>query len=618
MATIPAVYLYLVGNNAPDSFDPGNGNPKLKKGYTVAITDDGVLAAVLAAARAANLSIGQAATPTLPVTPAVPGSAAVVKSVNGTTPDASGNVVVSVPASGATAKRGVYVPAGWGSAFKSARLAGGLVEVCIMGDSTTYGNSDTNHGGFPWYSWVQKIKALALAAGWPDGGHGTFHQADVANTFNPDGDGYPAQSAATGSWGGIGSALINASFSNTTIGNSITIQGKGTAVRVHLPRLGTGSVVTVQVDGGTVYTVNTLRPASSPNGPTYDQAPLLINGLTDGLHTVVITNSALGQISGPAASQPGAYISGGTLPVGQTYYYVATVTSANGESLPTAVRSGTVGANRQWQAQFVAGDGHTGAKLYRATSAAGPFQLVATTGPAGYLAGQTITVTDDGSGTPGANAPATNTLGTLSTANRAEFFIEFIRDTGGVVFHRDATSGTTAGAFFDSVNDAANTAASSAARLGFASQAQSVNGLFWGAPQGSKPQYRNVKLLVLQIGTNDINGATDASYGQFKDNLALACAAGQAAGAEVLLVSPPYAAAVSPSARQYGGRFRTAAQEVAQAHGAAWCDFAVPLGPVAGWNAANYGYGAFGSPHLGKPGYDAEAQFLWDNILSAL
>lgn len=515
-------------------------------------------------------------------------------------------------------KRGVYVPSGWGSRFKPARLSSGTtrVEVSVMGDSTTYGAADASSGP-AWYSWMKKIQTLALAAGWGDGGHGFLHPADIGNSYNFDGDTFPKAS----SWIGFSaiSFAYNTSYCSTTVGDSITFQGKGTAVRVHTPTVAGGSQVSITVDGGAATVVNTLRPATQT--VPYDGVPTYFGGLTEGTHTVVVANSALGVIANGRlkAGSEGGYVSGGSLGVGNTYFYVSTVTSPNGESLPSPVRSGTVSGNRTWSVQYLAADGHTGANLYRATSSTGPYQLV-TTVSGTYSFGAVITVTDDGTATPNAaiNPPSSSTLGTLAGSNRAEFMIEFLRETG-VTLHRDATSGVSLPSFFDSNTDSSSAANTSAARLGLlglSSATNTTNPTLGASSPGPRPAYRNTRLVMLQIGTNDINSATDANYGIFKENLAMACRSAQAAGADVVLISPPYMAAVAPLARQWGGRYSAAALEVAQAYGAAWVDFAEPLGPVSQWSANGYGGGKWGAPHLPQAAYDAEAQFLWDNVLS--
>lgn len=210
----------------------------------------------------------------------------------------------------------------------------------------------------------------------------------------------------------------------------------------------------------------------------------------------------------------------------------------------------------------------------------------------------------------------------------AEFNIEWLNDSG-VVFHRDALSGAASATFADSVLNEARSVSDVPVRFGLVgvtgsttSDTNTVNGYAWGAAPGPRPQYRNTGLVLIQIGTNDMAAAsatdsTDQRSQPYLENVALACRTARAAGADVLLLSPPFSAATHPQGQRQTGRFKSALIEVALSHGCVYGDFQDALGwDVSAWSGRGYGPGTVTNPHLPGVAYRAEADFVWDRILA--
>lgn len=513
-------------------------------------------------------------------------------------------------------KRGVFVPAGSLDVYRARRDTAGTTrcEIVVMGDSTMYGASDPSYGPAT-YTPVQKIKALFNALGFADGGHGIFNTGDFDIGFFPDGDGYPTVSAKTGFASGT-TSFVHGLGSNA-IGDQVSESGKGTAIRLVLGRNSTASRVAYSVDGGVDTVLDLLQPLGSVT--PFDSQIAYISGLTDAVHTVQVKNFALANIRPPVTFIATANrSSGGTIAVGGPYFYWATATSANGESLPVAAGSATTtAANQTIAIQLVADFGWTNVKLYRSlTNNPTTAGLVRTTTA---TPASTVTVIDDGSVAAGVAPPTSSTLGTLATGSKVEVWVEFLRNTG-IVLHRDAVSGQSTGTFFDSFTNSASAQGGTPALLGLTSfnVTAPVNGYMDGLALAAKPANRDPALLIFQIGTNDLNGfaSTDGTL-TYQENLAYACRTARAAGIDVLLIAPSYTAAFAPFQHKFAGRFKTAMASVARAYGVAYCDFQEAVGfDVRSWQAKGYGTGAATAPHLGQAAYDAQAQFVWDEVLT--
>jgi hypothetical protein len=104
-------------------------------------------------------------------------------------------------------------------------------------------------------------------------------------------------------------------------------------------------------------------------------------------------------------------------------------------------------------------------------------------------------------------------------------------------------------------------------------------------------------------GGNDLDNYCEAIH--------LFCRMAQAAGADPLVISGEFL--MNANAYTLGGRMSRAVRETALACGAAWCDFMMP---ALGKPNAITGLASTNNPHLNKPGYVAQADFLWNNVLS--
>lgn len=404
-------------------------------------------------------------------------------------------------------QRGAVVPKGALDRWAQAKTVGAssLFEVAIIGDSTTYGAADATTAD-PFYTWVRHLRTLSVGAGVPDGGYGIYHPADRFNgEFNAAASTYPKTSAITG-FGDVSAAAVW-SFKSSVPGDSVTVQGEGTAIRLLTYRSGgVHGSMTYSVDGGAAQSVNL---SVTTNGVGYVCVPIHVGGLTNGVHSVTVVNTSSG--------------------------------------------------------------------------------------------GKTT----------------------------AEFNVEFLNTTG-VVYHRDALNGSASSSWGDSVQGDAKSLSDTPVRMGLTgvmgtgftrATDLTANGYAWGAAKGPNPQYRNVRLSLVQIGTNDVNSASatdsnDQMAERYLENVALAVRTARAADSDVVLISPPHTASVHPQGQRQHGRFKAVLLDIALSHGCAYVDFQEALGwDVWNWAARGYGPGTVSNPHLTKTAYQAEATFLWNNVL---
>lgn len=189
-------------------------------------------------------------------------------------------------------KPGVYLPTGWNANWQAARNASTATrtEVVIFGDSTTFGSAT---GTIPFYSWVQKIRALSIAAGYTDGGRGIAGMSDTAALSGPEN--IPiVQSTSGGTWGNSGDGLdvlLTETPTSTVNGATIVFQGYGTAARLHYTKTATCGTFTYSIDGGTPVSVN----ANIASGFTADSVYLALGGTDTTLHTVTVVNTGSSQ-----------------------------------------------------------------------------------------------------------------------------------------------------------------------------------------------------------------------------------------------------------------------------------------------------------------------------------
>lgn len=180
---------------------------------------------------------------------------------------------------------GVNVPAGALDVWRAARAshATQLVEAAYFGDSTGYGSGGD---GGP----VREIRDQLLAAGFTDGGRGVASKNETASS---SGENLAPLVSATGAFANTGNAydflITDSPGHSTTAGDEITMQGKGTAVRIYYgiwPN-NTGSF-TYSINGGAAVTVD--ASTIPPGGPTFHSTGVVeVTGLAEGTHTVKAT-----------------------------------------------------------------------------------------------------------------------------------------------------------------------------------------------------------------------------------------------------------------------------------------------------------------------------------------
>lgn len=208
------------------------------------------------------------------------------------------------------------------------------------------------------------------------------------------------------------------------------------------------------------------------------------------------------------------------------------------------------------------------------------------------------------------------------TATNAEFNIEFVRNNG-LVFHRNATSGASMLRFFRTdLNDAGSESMTPFwMGLGSLNSLTANTNFMDGAPLGSKPAYRNVKLAVMQMGTNDFQAATITDHNTlaaYIENMAYFCRTVRSVGCSGLIITPPWSQMANTTAvQQTGGRVKAAMASLATTYNVAWADFQEPLGyDLRNWLARNDATPGAGKSHLSDTAYVIEGTWLWDNLLA--
>lgn len=189
--------------------------------------------------------------------------------------------------------RGVHLPTGSLDVWKAARNASATTrtEVVIFGDSTTFGSAT---GTIPFYSWVQKIRALSIAAGYTDGGRGIAGLSDTAAMSGPENIPIVQSMNPANSWVSSGDGndvLLSETPTSTANGAAVVFQGYGTAARLHYTKMSTVGSFTYAIDGGTTTTVN----ANIASGFGGDTIYLPLGGTDTTLHTVRVVNTGTSQ-----------------------------------------------------------------------------------------------------------------------------------------------------------------------------------------------------------------------------------------------------------------------------------------------------------------------------------
>lgn len=481
--------------------------------------------------------------------------------------------------------RGVRIPPGSLDVWRAARSghASQLVECVFFGDSTTDFGNQTGEVG-----WVYRMRALALADGYTDGGRGLVHDEDAGST----GEALAPVVSRTG-FGLIGGGYDpfgTNSLASSAGGDEIVLRGYGTRSRLHYSKRGTTGGFSYAVDGGPAAVVESAGASGTEIGVED------VDLGSDALHEIEVVNLGGSPVIGASVYGPARDGSGGTIPPGTIYRYCWTSVTAAGESTPGAESVGEVvlGAGNRYHLGYYRVNGATSHKLYRGTGASGgTMDLLATVASDGAGTGVRVGVyTDDGTVTPdsGVHPPATNTAG-RGGAVGVTFSIEFIRDAG-LVFHNAGVSGISMNTYFGVNND---------------EKAPVALGLSGNLPSGpyvqrARPPWRDPKLAVVALGINDAH-SVDSAPGLYAGVVRFVNMA-RDAGADPVVVVPHLKRSAFPS---NAPPLRDAIIQAAVDEDATLVDFDYALD--AG------GYGSAG-PHLGNAGYDLEAAFMWDNVLS--
>jgi lysophospholipase L1-like esterase len=529
--------------------------------------------------------------------------------------------------------RGYSIPAGSLNTWKAARNAHATTQtdVTCTGDSTTEGvpASGNNTGG-----WVAKLRALSIAAGYTDGGRG---QIDGAfDTATASGESFAGYVSKTG-WA---SAAPNSTpgpypFCANTVADVLTLQYKApnNAMRIRLSSNTSTGRLTVKVNGSTVGTIDpwVAQNVSGSLG-TYGQIVKRFTGLTAGGagQTVTIENTGGAPIPNPFQFRTAGSATTGGAVVPGTYTYAATFVDAAGlETALSPVASITVPAGTSTNTVTTAMDatggnvppGLTKARLYRANGSGitlpSSFQMVLETTTTG--GGQIIQI--DVGNAPGAAPPnaTQNPFSNPATTGpkAAGILVDFYDSTKGITYHRAGYSGQK---YFTLYSPSGSTYATCQydmqTHLGLVpGLASAAVGMDWSSPADSSADARKVSLAMCAFGINDMNNTASGTLTADLQAVAQGCAtfikATRSAGADPLVIIPHLEYAGDATHYPFVGLFREAILNTADAHGCAWVDFNEALGPPTAAKITSYG-----GVHLTQTGYDAEATFLWINVLS--
>ncbi len=211
--------------------------------------------------------------------------------------------VASLVATAPVEIAGVIRPAGWNTAYLARRALADtdgstLCEVTVHGDSTTYGQVQSNAmGSAGEYSLVNKLRSLSVAAGHVDGGQGLLGLQDNAAMSGADNI---AAVVALGSGAAAGNTSLNFhgayGVGLPTLGATCVVQTKASKLRVWRHRTttaGTGQY-TYNVNGGAEQAATTCVDTSGSN--TDFQIQNIVLGSPGTLKTINFTNSVAGTV----------------------------------------------------------------------------------------------------------------------------------------------------------------------------------------------------------------------------------------------------------------------------------------------------------------------------------
>lgn len=516
---------------------------------------------------------------------------------------APGSSFPHVPGTYTSPDGAIVVPGGALDSWFEYKATGGVTRGDFIdhGDSTAVGAGGN-------YAWSQRLRDRAVTDGLADGGKGFFAGAQeqivydspevngfISSTF---GGGFPDAHDLTG-----GQVYYD---SGSPAGHTLVLQFIGTSFRIWYSVRGNSGEFTYTIDGGSPVTV-TCALVDHPeciNAP--ESRYVAVTGLTDDLHEIVITN-----LGGPEVDPPtwagGTDHDAGSLPADTTYRYVVTSVTASGESLPSAAQTFTTEAagfpNHEIAVVITAiGGTVTDYNVYRAPGASGgTFELIKTITASG---GTYDLYHDTGVDTPAPpSPPVTNTAGRNSALGAIYIAFSGFRQTGFST-QNYATSGHT----FDLL-------------VAGTQKWWDAFGLSWTVTLPTLSQRKNPALLTpfdtpptalnpvlasIELGFNDLT--TSAALTTYTDGIECFNAGCQAANCSGIVLSGqlPYNAQWPTD----GADVFAAMKASAIANGLVFVDL---FFPIAGSSLAYTG--PTDNPHLTKLQYQAQADYLWDNLL---
>ncbi|WP_162786838.1 hypothetical protein [Janibacter anophelis] len=193
--------------------------------------------------------------------------------------------------------------------------------------------------------------------------------------------------------------------------------------------------------------------------------------------------------------------------------------------------------------------------------------------------------------------------------------VEFL-NAAGVVVHQDSVSGGTSvnySAYIESKN--AGPLGNNGLQYGLGKAITAAGFTDWRSAKAASPAARNVKAAIFALGLNDMSGITSDTTAdsdgalvatRLQENASLFIRMCRATGVDPIIVVPHFES--DSRGWRFAGRGRASLVSAAEAHGAAWCslDDALRVKGIAQQD----------NPHLSQVSYDAEAEFLFDNVLS--
>lgn len=529
---------------------------------------------------------------------------------------------------------GFSIPYGSLAVWDAARAASASAQrdVVCFGDSTTEGvpASGNNTGG-----WVGKLRALSVAAGVTDGGRGQID--GIYDDANCSAESFAGFVSRTGwAYAGTNSPPGPNTMSSNTVADVLTLQYKtpANAARIRASSNTSTGRLTVKVNGTTVGTFDPWVPVNqAANQGTYGEMVKAFTGLTAGGagQTFTVTNTGGAPIPAPYQFRTaGTATTGGALAPG-SYTYAATFVDATGlETVMSPQANQTVPAGTSTNTVTTACDnsgasagnvpsGITKTRLYRATGTGitnpASFGMVLETNTSG---GAQQVMIDIGN-TPGASPPSStqNPFSNPAAGGPAlaSISVEFYNSTQGITYQRAGYAGQRYPLLFTPSNSTYALAEYDVqTHLGLLT-GLGANTQDWAVEQAAKPNARTPVLAICAFGINDLNVYTSltSDLQNVTNGVAQFIRFARSAGADPLIVIPhlEYSSTDLTRSAQIGS-FRAAILNAADAHGAAWCDFSAALGPVTAARLTSYG-----NVHLTQTGYDAEATYLWNNVLSA-